>query len=577
MKRIVFFIHYDPHNLVDPYVEYYLAALKKQTNEMVIISNSQIDQENRDKLLCYTPHVLVRENREFDFGAWREGLNQYGWNNLKAFDELLLVNDSCYGPVSGSFAPMFTTMDQQSCDFWGITSYNGSNRRYIQSYFLAFRKIVVCSDTFRNFMQKYHGATSRDVVINSEHVLTKILNKAGFRDTCYRSTLKTTQVFLEKDKNIAFLAPQHLLENGGLLFKKKILQRLGVHPEIRQAAIDYIKQHDPVMEKLIRSHARRTFSANNQIDSFTKLVLLNNNISGKVQKQYNKIAVHLHLCHEDMKKEFSHYLANIPYSFDLLITLPSHGNNTLIKAYFQSHTSSASSITVKKISERDGRIFPLTILFEKEIQHYDLVCHIHSIKTLPSNNVKIWKKYLFDNLMGDKKTVENILHAFSTNEELGILFPPMYSPLLSNHRNTWKNSREKYYYLRQKLINNHYLMPEEDEHYPPLMPSGGMFWFRPQALTPIFKCTSLYETLEGESIPVDELGHIITQLLVPVCLSQGYDFCYALKEDYLIRNYLDVEKYFYQCQIKGIKQSFRMLLIAVKQLCQARYKDLFRR
>ena len=142
MKRIAFFVHYDRHNIVDDYVIHYLRKLKPHCSEIIVISHSALCTAEQNKFSEITNTTLLKLNKGFDFSAWKFGLTHYGPQNLANFDEVLLVNDSCYGPIV-SFDRLFSSMEKQDCDFWGITDngFQGGENLYSVSFTKLFHSI----------------------------------------------------------------------------------------------------------------------------------------------------------------------------------------------------------------------------------------------------------------------------------------------------------------------------------------------------------------------------------------------------------------------------------------------------
>lgn len=80
-----------------------------------------------------------------------------GWDNVCKFGELLLVNDTFYGPTY-SIEDIFEKMEEINTDYWGMTkSPKGAQKdgyaydAHIQSYFLIFRKFVFSDSRFKEF------------------------------------------------------------------------------------------------------------------------------------------------------------------------------------------------------------------------------------------------------------------------------------------------------------------------------------------------------------------------------------------------------------------------------------------
>ena len=88
---------------------------------MLVVVNGVLSAEGLGRLEGLADEVLVRENRGFDVGAFRDALVHVG-EDLAGFDEVLLTNDTWFGPV-GSFDGVFARMDAREVDFWGLTDH----------------------------------------------------------------------------------------------------------------------------------------------------------------------------------------------------------------------------------------------------------------------------------------------------------------------------------------------------------------------------------------------------------------------------------------------------------------------
>lgn len=201
MKRLCIFAHWDKDNIVDDYVIYYLNALNEISDYIIFVSDSDLSTDEIQKIKGVASFIQAKEHGEYDFGSYKRGLLIAKESGLK-FDELLLVNDSCFGP----FYPLkniFEKMDRKKCDFWGMTQNSfglkltpkGQSFCYaphLQSYFILLKsntfKVV---EDFLNSVKKED--TKEEVIINYEMQLSKILNKNGFRQASFIEAFKHTE------------------------------------------------------------------------------------------------------------------------------------------------------------------------------------------------------------------------------------------------------------------------------------------------------------------------------------------------------------------------------------------------
>jgi rhamnosyltransferase len=141
MKRIGFFVFFDPDGIVDDYVLYLLEHIKPFLNFLVVISNGELGLEQKNKLTRYGDLYIERINKGFDFGAWKEALlYHFSRSDLANYDELLFFNDTFYGPII-SLDKIFDHFDNTSSGLWGLTRFGETIRNgqlykpFIQTYF----------------------------------------------------------------------------------------------------------------------------------------------------------------------------------------------------------------------------------------------------------------------------------------------------------------------------------------------------------------------------------------------------------------------------------------------------------
>ena len=76
------------------------------------------------------------------------------------------------------------------------------------------------------------------------------------------------------------------------------------------------------------------------------------------------------------------------------------------------------------------------------------------------------------------------------------------------------------------------------------MPYGTMFWYRPEALKPLFDLNLTEQDFPEEPLPVDgTIAHAIERLPVYIAWSQGYDFRIAIHKDNIMSGfeYLEIK------------------------------------
>lgn len=193
IKRLGIFCFYDCDGEVDCYIEYLLKDFKTVLSELIVVVNGNINEEGKVRLNKYADCFVIRENLGFDFGAYYEVLTQRVGERLRDFDELILCNDTFYGPFV-SFKEIIERMQAEDCDFWGLNLVEDSFLTHIQSYFLTFRKEVLQSDVLYEF---FHSESIESLVQTKDVMdiyaifevgLFRYLIQKGYKYATYTNT-----------------------------------------------------------------------------------------------------------------------------------------------------------------------------------------------------------------------------------------------------------------------------------------------------------------------------------------------------------------------------------------------------
>jgi len=229
-NRLTIFVHYQPDNTISSQDIKMVLHLSKLSSEFIFVSNSKLPPEETRKIEPFVSKVIIRENKGYDFGAWRDALLQFGFNNPEEYEQLVLVNNSVFGPIY-DFIDVFAEMEKRSLDFWGITVHPEMHgdlylekdivSEHIQSYFMVFEKQVFCSDVFKEFWVNMEDVASHmEVIARYETELTQILAHHGFKyDVFLQESYYMPKYLL--DYAIPYTCPYALALLGSPFVKKK--------------------------------------------------------------------------------------------------------------------------------------------------------------------------------------------------------------------------------------------------------------------------------------------------------------------------------------------------------------------
>ncbi len=190
-KRIAIYVFYDKYGVVDDYVTYFLSRLRNVTDYCIFVSQIKLCDAEKQKVNKFAEEIICRENIGFDAGAIKDVLINYaGKEIIASYDELVLVNDSIYGPFY-DLNKCFEKMEKY--DFWGMTRNGGSGTVpfHLQSYFLVINKKMLHSEDFYSYWEQMEYYESfEEVLQNYEFGFTKYFSERGYSWKSYVDSSK---------------------------------------------------------------------------------------------------------------------------------------------------------------------------------------------------------------------------------------------------------------------------------------------------------------------------------------------------------------------------------------------------
>lgn len=191
MKRLVVFCIYDSDGYVDRSTIFIIRELKTVSQEIIVVVNGILKIEFKNELEMLADKLILRDNSGFDAGAYADVIVNYlGFNSLSSYDELILCNDTFFGPLV-SFKKIFNEMSLRKNDFWGIDIIRRNLFSYIIMYFCVFRKDVIKDRRLfeyfeKNVYERIHDI--HDAFAVFEVGLFKYLLSCGYKEDSYAST-----------------------------------------------------------------------------------------------------------------------------------------------------------------------------------------------------------------------------------------------------------------------------------------------------------------------------------------------------------------------------------------------------
>jgi hypothetical protein len=209
---------------------------------------------------------------------------------------------------------------------------------------------------------------------------------------------------------------------------------------------------------------------------------LNNNFNIQYLQSNVLVLIQVHIYYTDLIEEIINKTNNIPVPFDLYITTDSENKKDIIENYVKIN-SNANKYEILIIANKGRDIIPFLIQLKNIVYKYKYLCHIHTKKRNNRTKTgKYWRQYLYENLLGKKNIIKQILSDFESHRKLGFIFPEHFYKIKINTIICRKNDLN---YI-DKIFN--ILFPKVKKRPDNIcnFPAGNMFWARTSAIYQIF-------------------------------------------------------------------------------------------
>ena len=543
MKRLGIFCTYDSEGIIDEYILYLLQEVKKVLSHLTIICNGTLTPEGRESLEKLTGDIFVRANTGFDIEAWRQGILSKK-NELGQYDELLLFNDSFYGPFY-PFEEVFSKMDEKpEADFWGITIHGrmedelhicpyGYIPEHLQSYFLVIRRRLLHSEEFISYWQNSDEAkTFNDAIRFHEVGFTKEFFDRGFRYAAYCDTRDWEKIY---DINIdhSIISTEVLLKNYKCpIIKRKVFlisrehflrENYGDEP---RKSLEFIRTHTNYDLRLIwQNLLRKQNVAETKAHLGLDYVLAEKSTAPVPKEVLTKTAVIAHLYYEDLMPECLDYLKNLPPEITLIITVSADEKKIRAENLCREKNVSAE---VRLVSNRGRDLSALLVGCADAFKKFKYLCFVHDKKSVRAQeSVAVGSAFfhlLWSNLLASSGFVENVLATFESEPQLGLLVPPQpYNggyKLLFFDAKFWSGAcYDKTVELANKLnIPKNFVSAE----FAPLS-IGSVFWCRTEALKKVTDANWKIDDFPVEPMPMDgTVSHALERILPFAAQADGF-------------------------------------------------------
>ena len=544
MNRLGIFCTYDSEGIIDDYIIYLLNDMKKILNHLTIICNGNLSEIGKKKLEKFTDDIVVRKNTGFDMEAWRQGILR-NEKNFADYDELVLFNDSFYGPFQ-TFEKIFAEMNEKKsdADFWGITIHGkmpdeteicpyGYIPEHLQSYFLVFRSKIFHSKEFISYWKEASEAENfTKAILEHEVCLTKKFFDKGFTYAAYCDTRE-----LEKDYDSkidhSLILPEKLLKNYNCpVLKKKVFLLPREHflhenyADEPRRSFEFIKNNtnydvNLIWQNLLRKHNISAIKSNLALD----YILPTNFSISDPKSALKETVIAVYLYYEDLFPECIKFLCNAPKEISIVVAVDSEKKKNLAEKLFNDFDRKCE---VRIVNGRGRDLAALLVGCADVFEKFKYLCFIHDKKSIrPNESVAVGRAFflmLWRNTLSSENFIKNIIATFENEPRLGLLVPPQ--PYNGEYKDIffiakcWSVlSYEKILELADEFGISKKLFDINTD--PPAI--GSVFWARTEALKKITEKNWKIEDFPAEPMPIDgTINHALERIFPFAAQSSGF-------------------------------------------------------
>lgn len=559
-QRLGIYCFYDKYGHAASFIKTFLDDLMDNLDDLVVVVNGQLSDQARQLFSEYTKTIIVRENKGLDVAAYKQAILTLGWEKLESYDEVICLNDTVMGPVY-PFREMFACMDRKDVDFWGITAYAGETvdkeqiPTHLQAYWHAYRRSLVSSPAFHEYWETMPlWKDYAEVTRKHEMTFTKHFTDLGFTWASYIDWRKYQGY---SSYPLLYMPMQIVRDDRCPIFKRRsffVDYSAYFDQTAGQPALDlyeYLRDHtdydvDMIWDAILPSY---------NIDDIRKAMHLDYVLpSQAINPQTHdrpRSAFIYHVYFMDLLEDTCHYIASLPEETDLYIT-STEDKIPQIREYMQQHGISHQATFIPVINR--GRDVSALLVAACQVVlsgKYDVIGFAHDKKSSQNQEnghhgteSQGFAYKLMENTLGSEAYVKNILTLFAENPRLGqVTPPPPYHALYFAHTipHDWGANYEITKELLEDRLGIHVpLSPTK----PTASAMGSCYWFRVEALKPLFEYGWKYEDFlpEGQMGEDGTISHAIERANGYICQSRGYYPAWVLSDRYAR---IEVDSLFY--------------------------------
>lgn len=511
-SEVALLAHWDPENIVDPYVLYMARHLKQLGKQVILCSAAPLTTLPQETNIFDA--IVCRTCAGYDFTSWKAAFEAFP--SLYEAKEVTLCNDSVFAPI-GSYAPVYQTMASISCDFWGMT-FSYEVMPHMQSFYLVLRKKALQHPAFKKFILAVAADNNRDIAVGYEVRFSLWLELHGLTAGCYR--LYNLHTKIAANPTVRW---EKCLRDGIPLLKRELFKAKGCisalpawqgevekYPYPAHLISDYFHRIGLDISSVL-CPGKRSATWPPSVFARYKPLQLPQEAS---REGALRTAAIIHCYYPEVLPILLEYLKNLPSATHIYISTDTEEKRAAIQQKMAPLDFAKTEIRI--CPNKGWDIAPFLAGFADIIPNYDLICKVHVKASTHMSKEKsaYWRMMLYGSLLDNKQHVKKIIRLFEDRPELGMIA----SPSLPYCRvDIGMNKKQLIPLLRKMGIE---ITSNEAIDFP----VGSMFWARSAALQPLLDLQLGFEDFEDTNPQQRDgtLAHAIERSFLFSCCKAGY-------------------------------------------------------
>jgi lipopolysaccharide biosynthesis protein len=398
MKRICFFSGSNP--IIHKYVIYFVQQLAESA-DVYFIADRELPVGELDKLTPFVKEASSQPHGKGDFGSWATLAEQVGWSKIAEYDELLLCNDSCYGPLQ-PLDSFFEKFESNGSDFYQLL---GSEREYQHRTLFLFNRTVIQHSALRDYLSGVCADSKvKDPILKYDVPLADYMENYGFKGTTAYLSQESKPLLVD------------VAEISNCVHREYF-----AHLRYYARAAEHWKNY-PVrlIEDYYRTQGELLESDVNIDDPSEGIVEINGG------SDVLRLLVHLHIFYPEQLPYFIKKLKSLrSYKYDLVVTLT--GELPMCRTLLQTQFPEARVLVV---DNKGYDVAPfLSALRSVNLDDYDYVLKLHTkgyyYKPVALPQITVhgyrWRNILVDSLLGSEQTFTDSLRLLERFPNVGMV------------------------------------------------------------------------------------------------------------------------------------------------------------